>query len=129
MISPMIAAVTAARCKSLDQIASNVPSRTAALAASRRPSSLSGTSAAPCQRPSAFHSLSPWRTTSRRVEVDVAGPGGIHVESSCAGTLRRVAILRLFASAREAAGRSRDEIAGDTVGDVLAAASERYGST
>jgi molybdopterin converting factor small subunit len=38
-----------------------------------------------------------------------------------------MALLRLFASAREAAGRGRDAIAGDTVGDVLAAASARYG--
>ncbi len=35
--------------------------------------------------------------------------------------------LRLFASAREAAGTSRDTLPGDTVADVLAAASARYG--
>ena len=38
-----------------------------------------------------------------------------------------MALLRLFASAREAAGRGRDEIAGATVAEVLAAASARYG--
>lgn len=38
-----------------------------------------------------------------------------------------VAVLRLFAAAREAAGVGRDEIAGDTVDDVLAAARQRYG--
>jgi MoaD family protein len=38
-----------------------------------------------------------------------------------------MALLRLFASARETAGRGRDDIAGDTVGDVLAVASARYG--
>jgi molybdopterin synthase sulfur carrier subunit len=38
-----------------------------------------------------------------------------------------MALLRLFASAREAAGRGRDEIDGATVADVLAVASERYG--
>jgi len=38
-----------------------------------------------------------------------------------------VAILRLFASAREAAGTSRDEVPGATVADVLSAAVDRYG--
>ena len=38
-----------------------------------------------------------------------------------------MAVLRLFAAAREAAGRSRDEVDGDTVAAVLAAASVRYG--
>ena len=38
-----------------------------------------------------------------------------------------MAVVRLFASAREAAGTSRDEIDGATVGDVLRAASVRYG--
>ena len=34
----------------------------------------------------------------------------------------------MFAAARTAAGRSRDEVPGDTVGAVLSAARERYGS-
>jgi molybdopterin converting factor small subunit len=38
-----------------------------------------------------------------------------------------VARLLLFASAREAAGRSRDTIAGDTVAEVLAAAKRQFG--
>ena len=38
-----------------------------------------------------------------------------------------MAVLRLFASAREAAGTGRDEVPGATVGDVLDAAVERYG--
>jgi molybdopterin converting factor small subunit len=38
-----------------------------------------------------------------------------------------VAVLRLFAGAREAAGTGRDEISGATVGDVLDAARARYG--
>ncbi len=38
-----------------------------------------------------------------------------------------MALLRLFASAREAAGRGHDEIDGATVADVLALASQRYG--
>jgi molybdopterin converting factor small subunit len=40
-----------------------------------------------------------------------------------------VATLRLFASAREAAGRAHDEVAGATVADVLAEATRRYGPT
>ena len=38
-----------------------------------------------------------------------------------------VAHLRLFASAREAAGTSRDVVAGSTVGEVLTIATERFG--
>ncbi|MCC5953153.1 MAG: MoaD/ThiS family protein [Acidimicrobiia bacterium] len=38
-----------------------------------------------------------------------------------------MATLRLFASAREAAGCSIDQFAGATVGDVLDDAVERYG--
>ncbi|MGE0877083.1 MAG: MoaD/ThiS family protein [Acidimicrobiia bacterium] len=39
-----------------------------------------------------------------------------------------MAILRLFASAREAAGTSRDSFDGTTVADILEAAKQRYGS-
>ncbi len=39
-----------------------------------------------------------------------------------------MAVLRLFASAREAAGIGRDRIGGATVADVLSAAGDRYGS-
>jgi molybdopterin synthase sulfur carrier subunit len=45
-----------------------------------------------------------------------------------AGTLPGVAIIRLFASAREAAGTGRDDLPGATVADVLGAARARYGS-
>lgn len=38
-----------------------------------------------------------------------------------------MATVRLFASAREAAGRGRDEVPGATVAEVLAAATDRYG--
>jgi molybdopterin synthase sulfur carrier subunit len=38
-----------------------------------------------------------------------------------------MARLRLFASAREAAGTGRDVVDGATVADVLAAAANRYG--
>ena len=38
-----------------------------------------------------------------------------------------MAVLRLFAAAREAAGTGRDDIPGSTVAEVLAAATERYG--
>ena len=38
-----------------------------------------------------------------------------------------MAVLRLFASAREAAGTGRDTVEARTVGEVLAAACARYG--
>ena len=38
-----------------------------------------------------------------------------------------MARLRLFASAREAAGTARDVVDGATVAEVLAAAEQRYG--
>lgn len=38
-----------------------------------------------------------------------------------------MAVLRLFAAAREAAGTGLDEVPGSTVGEVLAAARVRYG--
>ncbi len=38
-----------------------------------------------------------------------------------------MAIVRLFAAARDAARTGRDELPGDTVRDVLASASDRYG--
>ena len=39
-----------------------------------------------------------------------------------------MAVLRLFAAARTAAGTARDQVPGRTVADVLDAASSRYGS-
>lgn len=38
-----------------------------------------------------------------------------------------MAVLRLFAAARTAAGTARDLVPGDTVAEILASASERYG--
>jgi molybdopterin converting factor small subunit len=38
-----------------------------------------------------------------------------------------MAIVRLFAAARDAAGTGRDDLPGVTVGDVLAEARRRYG--
>jgi len=38
-----------------------------------------------------------------------------------------MAIVRLFAAARDAAGTGRDNVPGTTVGEVLATASRRYG--
>ena len=38
-----------------------------------------------------------------------------------------MATLRLFASAREAAGTSRDTVPGRTVAEVLSTATQRYG--
>jgi molybdopterin converting factor small subunit len=40
-----------------------------------------------------------------------------------------MAQVRLFAAARDAAGTGRDELPGDTVGEVLSIARDRYGST
>ena len=40
-----------------------------------------------------------------------------------------MARIRLFAAARDAAGTGRDELPGDTVGEVLAHARQRYGAT
>jgi molybdopterin converting factor small subunit len=39
-----------------------------------------------------------------------------------------MAVLRLFAAARDAAGTGRDELPGDTVGQVLDHARDRYGA-
>lgn len=50
---------------------------------------------------------------------------------ACRGTgttIDGMAIIRLFAVARDAAGTGRDALPGDTVNDVLAAARERYGA-
>ena len=44
-------------------------------------------------------------------------------------TLLGMARLRLFASAREAAGTGRDVVEGATVAEVLAVATARYGDT
>ena len=38
-----------------------------------------------------------------------------------------MAVLRLFAAARTAAGTARDLVPGETVAEILASASERYG--
>lgn len=40
-----------------------------------------------------------------------------------------MAILRLFASAREAAGTGRDDVPAETVGELLAFASDKYGAS
>ena len=39
-----------------------------------------------------------------------------------------MAVLRLFAAARDAAGTGRDDVPGDTVGQVLDHARDRYGA-
>ena len=38
-----------------------------------------------------------------------------------------MAVLRLFAAARTAAGTARDLVPGDSVAEILASATERYG--
>ena len=40
-----------------------------------------------------------------------------------------MAVVRLFAAAREAAGAGSDQLPGETVDDVLAEARRRYGET
>ena len=44
-----------------------------------------------------------------------------------AGTIGVVAVVRMFAGARAAAGRGSDEVPGVTVAAVLRAAEDRYG--
>jgi molybdopterin synthase sulfur carrier subunit len=41
--------------------------------------------------------------------------------------MTEMAIVRMFAAARQAAGTGRDELPGDNVGEVLDHARERYG--
>jgi len=53
---------------------------------------------------------------------------GIPAGSRSTSTLGAVAVLRMFASAREAAGTGRAEFQQHTVGDVLAAAVQEYGA-
>ena len=55
-------------------------------------------------------------------------PAGIPAQGSGGTTLRPMAVLRLFAAARDAAGTGRDELPGDTVGQVLDQARDRYGT-
>ena len=43
------------------------------------------------------------------------------------GSPSAMAVLRLFAAARTAAGTARDLVPGDTVAEILAIATERYG--
>ena len=64
----------------------------------------------------------------RGLPSDVSGsrrgsrPAPGHGADGVLGTLAPVAIVRMFASAREAAGTNRDDVPGATVGDVLGAA-------
>lgn len=93
-------------------------------------------SARPCQRPRLFHSLWPCRKSRIRVgtrSLALASLAAFTVgeptdgPSMKSGTLPTMALLRLFAAAREAAGVGSDEIPGETVDDVLAEARDRYG--
>lgn len=47
--------------------------------------------------------------------------------ATCSGTIEPVSVIRLFASARDVAGRGSDVIDGDTVGDVLDHATLKFG--
>ena len=80
----------------------------------------------PCHRRSAFHSLWPCRSNNRRVQ-DVVVASSIPADTTDGSTLCAMATIRLFAAAREAAGIGRDELPGDTVGEVLGQARDRYG--
>ena len=60
--------------------------------------------------------------------LDVSTPAeGTNPPRPRDGTIPDVATLRLFASAREAAGTGRVDLPGDTVGQLLALATERFG--
>lgn len=61
----------------------------------------------------------PARATTAQVHQGHEGAARIRSEA--------VATLRLFASAREAAGTGRDDVPGETVAEVLSAATARYG--
>ncbi len=62
--------------------------------------------------------------------ADHQEPDGIHRGGAYRhiGTMTCVAVMRLFAGAREAAGVARDSVDGRTLGDVLVAAREKYGA-
>ena len=64
---------------------------------------------------------------------DVASrPATVRVETpadvAAGSTIARMATVRLFAAARDAAGVGSDELPGATVDDVLGAARDRYGA-
>jgi molybdopterin converting factor small subunit len=123
----MISAVSDARDRSLDATNENIAwppnaSERPIAWAWRRPSAVSGESAMPCQRFTAFHSLWPCRMSKSELSARC-----IPTEATGAGTMRAVAIVRLFASARQTAGTGRDELPGRTVAEVLDAARDRYG--
>jgi molybdopterin synthase sulfur carrier subunit len=58
---------------------------------------------------------------------EVARPHQVHAESRDLSARPVRAVLLLFASARQAAGRSREDVEGVTVGDVLDQARRRHG--
>lgn len=60
-------------------------------------------------------------------EQDAAGHGGGRYRLLDAGRGHDIALVRLFAAAREAAGTGRDTIDGATVRELLDRASARYG--
>lgn len=61
--------------------------------------------------------------------IDRGSPAGIPAPGRSGTTLGPMAVIRLFAAARDAAGTGRDELPGDTVGQVLGVARDRYGAT
>lgn len=75
----------------------------------------------PSRRPGS-DSLRRCRSTGNAAEL-----WGIPTEGTADSTLGKMAVVRLFAAARDAAGTGRDELPGDTVSEVLARARQRYG--
>ena len=65
----------------------------------------------------------------RRSDDRLVDRPGIPTQGTAHSTLGDMAIVRLFAAARDAAGTGRDELPGDTVGEVLAGALQRYGDS
>ena len=94
-----------------------------------RPSSESGGSAWPCQRPTVPTRLAmPGEEEIQHVALTVTRPSdGVGMPLWKSGHAGGMARLRLFASAREAAG-GKAEFAGATVGEVLDAAVAEFGA-
>ena len=71
---------------------------------------------------------STWFPRSRRSRAPYGQWAGARRSAGPSVRWPAVARLRLFASAREAAGTGRDVVDGATVADVLSASIERYGA-
>ncbi len=92
--------------------------------ADRHPNGGGAASGRPCTRPLRLPSLASSRRSNFRVDIP-----SITTDGSRRVTMSPMARIRLFAAARDAAGTGRDELPGDTVGEVLTLARQRYGAT